>query len=1127
MAHFAGLAASESDAVERDRLYAEATTNSNKADTIDGMHPLTLVGKGAVALAKNDLNRASQAFGVVVSQSKKATSVPALLGLACVAFLRSQFHDALKGYRKALEANPAAPANVRLGLALSFHSLNRIDAARAAFERVLQLDPQNADALVGLAVLKLNSANAPGAGASAADPQLAEERIRDAMSLVKRAYAANPRSAAVLIQLANHFFYRQEYSKTIALATKALQATQAPRARSEACYHVARAHHAQGEFDKAFQYYQQAVKHHAEHPLALYGLGQAHLQRNEDDAALSCFKKVLAANADNWEAMFMVGSLLANKRDKLDEARELLHRVSDLRPNDAQVWLRYAQHLELLNDHAAALSAYRKSAALLVQAGEAVPAEVHNNIAVLASMQSAHEHACRHALLAVGALAEPGAAPAADDAVARRARAYFVALVAETRASADSLVAEIDAAVQTKRLARRVEKAPDAAAADPSADANDAPVADAADASTPSGVEAAAASAQRTLSLLRANDRRVNADAAAAAATTTTTTTAPLNGSLVTALYNFARTSEAAGQLRDAADGYLALLAHHKHYIDARVRLGIMARDAGELDHADAWWESVHKSAKNHAETRCLQGNLHLQRGALLPAQKAFEKIIDTGDKDDAYASLALGNIYYIAHFDKRDEGRSVRQLEHAWQFYWAVLQRDPRNACAANGVALVLAEKQYFAEARTFFHQVREAVSDNASVWINLGHLQMRQGQFLAAAKTYQIVSQKFYDNRDAQVLLWIARAYFEDNKFGQAKHVLQSALHVAPGDPVLRFNWALSLESHSIASVKGDALKSLQDARDALSELDTARGEFESLAQRRGAQTTSVGSVSGVNAARTTAMIAKSAARHEKYCATTRVDLAHTVDKAERAEVERLRKLDEQRQRQQELAAQRAKEEADKIAAVQEAHLAEQRAIEEQEQKLAQLRDGWQSEEAKKQAKAAPKRKRKGRSDEVDPLDEVDDAPDGGNARDDGKEYVPGDTLAPEGDVAPELPADGDEEEEESFHSEDDDDEDDGGNGGDDGGDAAAASSGGGGKKEKRDRKKKLRTLSKKKRASRKTATAAAEHKAMSAVVDDTDAKPRRRLKRRKEGDESDDASGGDDDAAAAAEPPVPIDE
>jgi tetratricopeptide (TPR) repeat protein len=1098
-AHFAGLAAAESDATERDRLFAEATTQLNKADTVDGSHPLALVGKGAVMLARGDLGRAQQLFSVAANYSK-GRSVPALLGQACVSFLRDQFHDALKGYRRALEQNPAAPANVRLGLALSFHALNRPDAARAAFERVLQLDPNNADALVGLAVLTLNTGIAAGTSSSAAAPvdaHQAEEHVRSAMALVKRAYAANPRSAAVLIQLANHFFYRKEYNKTMALAQKALHSTQAPRARAEACFQIARAHHAQDDLDKALQYYQQATKLQADHPLALYGLGQAHMHRNEDDAALACFEKVLKAFPDNWEVMFAVGSLLANKRDARDRARTLLQRSSELRPNDANVWLRYAQHLEALADYAASLQAYRKGAALLQRAGERVPAEVHNNIAVLASMQGVHDEATNHALLALGAMI---VGDADVDDLAERARAYFDALVDQTRASADVLVADIDAAVAAKLAAKRTEQ--QAAAAAAIEEGEDGAVA-ATTTTTPETADSSSTAtnaAQRTLAMLRSTDNGRQHHASA------TPVTPPLNGSLVTALYNFARTSEAGGRLRDAADGYLALLVTHRHYVDAWVRLGVMARDAGELDHADAWWECVHKTARNHAETRCLQGNLHLQRGALLAAQKAFERVLATVDKDDAYATLALGNIYYIAHFDKRDEARSLRQLEHAWQHYWGALQRDPRNACAANGVALVLAEKQYFSEAKDFFFQVREAVADNPSVWINLAHVQMRQGQFVAAAKTYAIASRKYFEDRDPQVLMWMARAYFEDNKFAQAKRLLQDALHLAPGDPLVRFNLALALESHAVATLRVDT-RSLQDARDALFELDAARREFETLAQRRGA-TVTIGAVSGVGAARTTALITKNSARHEKYCANTRHEVEKRVNEAEAAERLRLQQLSEQQERLQQQAAQRAHEEADRLAAAERAKEEEQRQIEEDLEKMRELRDTWQHDEAKK-SKNAPKRKRKGRDDEDDdPLDGI--AEDGTKAKasasqkaandDEDAPYNPGDSLAPAEEVPPaELPL---EEDEASFHEDDDGDDDNAG--------------GEGSGDERRARHKKLRSMSKKKRAVRKTTTAAAEHKAMAAAVADAnegavegaaDARPRRRLKRRKEGDEDED--------------------
>jgi len=46
---------------------------------------------------------------------------------------------------------------VRLGLALSYYHLGKIDIAKHWFQRVVELEPTNVEALVGLGVLTRNS----------------------------------------------------------------------------------------------------------------------------------------------------------------------------------------------------------------------------------------------------------------------------------------------------------------------------------------------------------------------------------------------------------------------------------------------------------------------------------------------------------------------------------------------------------------------------------------------------------------------------------------------------------------------------------------------------------------------------------------------------------------------------------------------------------------------------------------------------------------------------------------------------------------------------------------------------------------------------------------------------------
>jgi RNA polymerase-associated protein CTR9 len=65
-AHHAGLAVQEKDATEKERLFTAATQLLNKADPIDVVHELTMFGKGSVMLAKGEIAKADQFFGLAL-----------------------------------------------------------------------------------------------------------------------------------------------------------------------------------------------------------------------------------------------------------------------------------------------------------------------------------------------------------------------------------------------------------------------------------------------------------------------------------------------------------------------------------------------------------------------------------------------------------------------------------------------------------------------------------------------------------------------------------------------------------------------------------------------------------------------------------------------------------------------------------------------------------------------------------------------------------------------------------------------------------------------------------------------------------------------------------------------------
>lgn len=316
---------------------------------------------------------------------------------------------------------------------------------------------------------------------------------------------------------------------------------------------------------------------------------------------------------------------------------------------------------------------------------------------------------------------------------------------------------------------------------------------------------------------------------------------------LVTMKYNEARLLEQLHETESAFKQYKDILRQHPNYIDCFLRLGVMARNTGQIYDASDWFKQVIGVHGIHPDAWTLIGNLHLSKHEWGPAQKKFERIVKE-NPNDTYSLLSLANVW-LSMLDKQgtDKQSFEKYSQRALSIYKQVLRIDNRNMYATNGIGCVVAYKacnlQHNAKnpteenavhsliqsSRDLFAQVREATADLIDVWLNIAHIYIEQKQYTAGIQMYDNCLKKFFSHDNVQVLLYSARAHFLNNDKKMCKKILLKARRVAPSDPVVLFNLALVMqkEATSVFSKSSD----LTTVMTAVYQLNNAQKYFKLL--------------------------------------------------------------------------------------------------------------------------------------------------------------------------------------------------------------------------------------------------------------------------------------------------------
>lgn len=327
-----------------------------------------LINLGLLLLTKNMIEPAGIIFKFVLE--KAPGNLPGQLGQACFHFLSNNFRSALQGFQTILKNHPEFN-EIRLAIGYCFQRLGFKEMAQKAFQRVLQVDPNNESALLALGFLQLDSSKSP-------------QDIQTGLLQMKKVFELDRSNSVAQIHLANHFFFKKDLQKSKTLAEGALNNAPNDKIKTEAYFILAKISHVNENFSDALGNYQLASKLSPDFLPAIFGLAQCFLARGDLEGASMLFERILETEPNCPEVLRLLSFINSSKIAKqpndsglIEKTLNYLKKSLKSYPDDYLLLQCAAVFYELI-DPVKAVELYTKS-----KANESDNFSVLNNFVVL------------------------------------------------------------------------------------------------------------------------------------------------------------------------------------------------------------------------------------------------------------------------------------------------------------------------------------------------------------------------------------------------------------------------------------------------------------------------------------------------------------------------------------------------------------------------------------------------------------------------------------------------------------------------------------------------------------------------------------------------------------------------
>ncbi|KAI2630924.1 tetratricopeptide [Hypoxylon sp. NC1633] len=739
-----------------------ATTTLNDASRISPTFPPLCLARGVLLLLKASLQPPSKAPGAghieqakvnllkdaikhfdQASKVSQGKNMMALLGRARALFGLGNYKESLETYQIVLKRMPdLVDPDPRIGIGCCFWQLRHKEDAKMAWERCLEINPESKAANILLGLYYLDSSGRVPTNS----PEFTRLYKKAMTEYAQKSFKIDKDQPLTCATFAGYFLSSKKFSHVDSLANKAIQYTDVNAIASDGWYLLARKEHFSGNFETAADYYRRADEARGGlekgYLPAKFAVAQLSVLNNDlGEAKLRLEKIIQSANKNerNYEAMILLGTLYAEEVFTGQDSAAKEDKTAEMRKA-----IEYLEHVRT--------------------AWKDPKKNLNSDSAVLLNLARLYENdqpeKALDCLLQVEQL-ELDQIPASEHPTdAEDESALRNALRKNLPPQLLNNIGCFYSQFEKHELASQM-------------------------------FEAALSSCMR----IGEEDEDLDTDA------------------LVTTIsFNLGRSYESQGLTDQAVEVYEKLAARHDDYTDAKVRLAYIKLLKNPIKEGPDVVTKLYEDNKTDLEVRALYG-WYLGRKSYRkkPSNvnedqelRHHKHTLQHFDKHDRYALIAMGNLYLMAAREMRretDEDKRKRSAGYtrAVEFFDKALQLDPKNAHAAQGVAIALVEdKKAYTTALPIFLKVRETIKD-ANVYINLGHIYAELRQFSKATESYETALSKEGRANDPSILACLGRAWLNKGRaernldaYNTALDFAKRALETSPDQVHFKFNVA-----------------------------------------------------------------------------------------------------------------------------------------------------------------------------------------------------------------------------------------------------------------------------------------------------------------------------------------------